>query len=574
MDNVFDVVKDAIQDEKLSTEGRINTLSSFQANISRQAGIVKSLAGKLKNSVLKLLGQFSNKAGYSVAEITSAASVAVEASLSNAAGVAGIQSAPGLETVTPPEDKFASQVQESINRFHSALLADPGNAFVLPRVIYDNMVVQNVARANALNEAIDAVGLGKLMHDVIPGSYYASLSLQTLETAQPQLLEVVRNLTLACGAIGAGNDPAQLIETIENDFESAIRFIGREDVYDSSQFSPTEFLTVVNKIKAAADAVETTTSVLEESKTNILTYQTSFLSSFSNSFSECGTLSTAIQSIQGVSDRIDVLKNPELPNSEPLAIEATREIILVLVTALAMVKDFVRKEASVSDSLTVTVSPERTSFEASQAAIASVPTLSSTLPADLRRYARLLEQRLTVPAVSPQVAPLFASVTTEIPIEFVKSESLQVAFNSYDIDVTEESKSIVIRSLSDIKELGLNRMFKAILLGDLTVAFDTNATRASKVGFAIQEVALALEGAASGVSLALGGCKISNRMSARRLSTMMAELQDTLHVRVFAQLGFRESLNRRLRILKDKKLKRLCRQLEEVAGITLAERCE
>jgi hypothetical protein len=568
--DVFDVVRDAIQDEKVSTEGRINILNSFQGNISRQVGVVKSLVNNLVGSVKNLLGQFSNKDGYSQAELTAVATVAVETGLSNEAGAAGLE----LANEVRPDDEFASQIQETINRFHSSLLVDPKNTFVLPRVIYDTMSSVNVDRANSLNEALETVGLAKLMHDAIPASYYDTLALETLETAQPQLLEVIRNLQLACGAIGAGNDPAQLIETVENDFEAVIRFIGREAVYDASQFSPTEFLSLIRRMRDAADALEETTEILETSKSNILDYQTNFLSEFDNSFSECGNLSTATGTIQLVSDRIDALSDPTLPNSETLSIEATREIILQLTTALAQIQDYVRKKQSIEDALLTEVSSERTLFEDSQAALVAIPTMSPTLPEEIRQFSRLMEQRLSSPVVSPQVVPSFAALSTAIPAEFVKSEDTQVAMNAYELDVTEESKSIVVRSIADIKELGLNRMFEAIVTGDLTIGFDTNTTRASKVGFAIQEVALAIEGAISGVSLALGGCKISNRFSARRLSTMLAELQDSLQVRVFAQLSFREALKRRLRILKDKSLKGLCRSLEELSGITLAERCE
>jgi len=565
---VFDVVREALQDEKDATEKRIDVLGSFQANISRQVGLLKGLVSSLVGSVKNLLGQFSNKSGYSDAELQAVATASIEASLSNQAGVSARS-----EDVSLAEGDFAAQVQESINRFHSSLLADPLNVFVLPRLIYDNMSASNVDRAEALNSAYEAVGLSKLMHDAIPSTYYDSDALSRLETAQPQLLEVVRNLTLACGAIGAGTDPARLIESVENDFEAVIRFLGQENVYDVSQFSPTEFLTLIGKIKAAADALETTTEVLSTSKTNILGYQTSFLSAFDNSFSECGTLFSASQAIQLVSDKIDALLDPDLGNAETLAINSTRGIVIELVTALAMIQDFVRKKETVSEVFTTVSSEERTKFEASQADITAVATLSPSLAEDLRAYARLLEQRLTSPTVSARVTTLFSSIVAEIPVEFSKGEALQQAFNNYDLDLTEELKGTVVQSLQDIRELGLNRMFKAALLGDLTVAFDTSASRASKIGYAIQEVALALEGAISGVSLALGGCKISNRASARRLSTMMAELQDSLQVKVYAQLNFRESLKRRLRILSDKKLKRISRFLEELNGISLAERC-
>lgn len=562
----LDVVRDALLDEKAETEKRIDVLGSFQANISRQVGLLKGLVNNLVGSVKSLLGQFSNKSGYSDAELESVASAVIEASLSNQAGV---EAQP--ENTQLPEDEFAAQVQESINRFHSSLLADPLNVFALPRVIYDNMSTNNVERAEALNEAYEAVGLSKLMHDVIPPAYYDSDALDRLETAQPQLLEVVRNLALACGAISAGNDPGELVESLENDFESVIRYIGQEDIYDSSQFSPTEFLTLIAKIQSAADVLEAKTEVLETSKVNILDYQTNFLSSFNNSFSECGTLQTASAIIQLTSDKIAELL--EAASGETLAINATRELVIQLVTALAMIKDYVRKQQTVSDVLTVSISEERTKFEASQAAVTAVPTLSSSLASDLRAYARFLEQRMTSPTVSTQVTTLYNSIVAEIPVEFAKGEALQQAFNDYDIDLTEELKGTVVQSLQDIRELGLNRMFKAALLGDLTVAFDTSTSRASKVGYAIQEVALALEGAISGVSLALGGCKIANRTSARRLSTMLAELQDSLQVKVYAQLSFREALKRRLTILSDKKLKRISRFLEELNGISLAERC-
>jgi hypothetical protein len=568
--NVFDVVRDALEDEKLSIENRVNVLNSFQANVSRQAGVIRGLVNKLTGSVRNLLGQFSNKNGYSQAELTAVATTAVETSLSNEAGIAGIETT----GQTRPEDDFAAQTQEAINRFQNSLLVDPLNVFVLPRIIYDNMSDQNVQRATALNEALETVGQAKLMHDVIPPDYYDALALETLETAQPQLLEVLRNLRIACGAIASGTDPTQLIETVENDFEAVIRFIGRESVYDSSQFSPTEYLSLIRRMQDAADSIEETTQVLETSKANIVDYQANFLSNFDNSFSECGTLDTASVTIQAVSDRIDALVLESTQNAESLSVEATREIILQLTTALAQIQEYVRKTQTIEDVLTTEVSDERTLFEDSQAAVVAVPTLSPTLPDEIRQFARLLEQRLTSPTVSAEVPARFSSLATEIPAEFVKSEDLQVAMNNYSIDVTEEDKSLVVDSLSDIEDLGLNRMFEAILTGDLTIGFDTSTSRASKVGYAIQEVALAIEGAISGVSLALGGCKVSNRFSARQLSTMMAELQDSLQVRVFAQLSFREALKRRLRILQDKSLKNVCRHIEELAGITAAEGCE
>lgn len=566
---VFDVVRGALEEERSETEKQIDVLGSFQANISRQAGLLKSLVKRLVGSVKGLLGQFSNKAGYSDAELGAVAAATVDASLSNQAGVVGR----GLSDEATPEGDYSAQVQETISRFHSSLLSDPLNTFVLPRVVYDNMTTRNVERAEALNEAYEAVGLGKLMHDAIPVEYYDALSLEVLVTAKPQLLEVARSLTLACGAITSGSDPSQLIESIENDFEAVIRFIARESVYDASQFSSSEYLSLIERIKAAADVLEASTEVIEESKVNILDYQSGLLSTFNNTFSECGTLATAIGTIEGVAAHIDELSAPDLYTSEALSIVATKGIVLQLVTALAAIQDFVRKQSTLESVLTTEASTERTKFEASQTAVSSVPTLSPTLPEDLRAYARALEQRLSSPTVSSQVSSLFNAIVAEIPAEFAKGEDLQVAFNDYDIDVTEENKSMVVKSLEDIKELGLNRMFEAALLGRLTVLFDTSTSRASKIGYAAQEVALALEGALTGVSLALGGCKIAKRGSAQRLSTMLAEFQDTLQVRVYAQLSFREALQRRLRILKDKKLKRISRFIEELGGISLAERC-
>lgn len=570
MANVFDVVRDALDDERQSIERQINVLDSFEANISRQAGVIRGLVKKLTGSVKNLLGQFSNKNGYSQAELTAVATAAIETSLSNEAGVSGI----GSTGQARPEDDFAAQTQEAINRFQSSLLVDPLNAFVLPRIIYDNMSDQNVQRATALNEALETVGLAKLMHDVIPPAYYDSLALDTLETAQPQLLEVLRNLKIACGAIASGTDPTQLIETVENDFESVIRFIGREDVYDSSQFSPTEYLSLIRRMQDAADNIEETTQALETAKSNIVDYQANFLSNFDNSFSECGTLDTASVTIQAVSDRIDALLSSPAQGAEALSVGATREIVLQLTTALAQIQEYVRNKQTIEDVLTTEVSTERTLFEDSQAAMVAVPTLSPTLPDEIRQFARLLEQRLTSPAVSSEIPARFSTLSSGIPAEFVKSEDLQVAMNDYSIDVTEENKSLVVDSLSDIKELGLNRMFKAIITGDLTIGFDTSTSRASKVGYAIQEVALAIEGAVSGVSLALGGCKVSKRFSVRQLSTMLGDLQDSLQVRVFAHLSFREALKRRLRILQDKTLKNVYRRIEELTGIAAAEGCE
>ena len=567
---VFDVVREALEAEKASVEQRIDVLGSFQGNISRQFRIIKGFVNSLVGSVKNLLGQFSNLTGYLDSEIEAVATSIVEASLSNSSGAEGLAASGDIRST----DEFNAQAQETINRFQSSLLVDPLNVFVLPRVIYDNMSEQNVQRATSLNEALETVGLAKLMHDAIPPAYYTSLSKDVLLSAQPQLLEVLRSLQLACGAIAGGSDPAQLVASIENDFEAVIRLIGRESVYDASQFSPTEFLTIINRMKDAAADIEATTESLTAAKTNISSFQTELLSSFDSSFSECGTLASAGQVIQAVSARIDELVNPSLANSEVLSLTATREIILELVSALAMVRDYVSKKQTLEDALLTEVSSERTLFEDSQAALAVVPALSTSLPETLRKFARVMEARLTSPAVSPLAVSLFSTLTTVIPQEFTKSENLQVAMNSYSIDVTEENKSLVVSSIQDIEELGLDRLFEAIISGSLTVAFDTRTAYASKVGYAIQEVALALEGALSGVSLALGACKISNRYSARRLSEMLAELQESLQVQVFSQVSFRDALKKRLVTLTDKKLKRVSRFIEELGGISLAERCE
>lgn len=564
-DNVFDVVLDAIQSQKLSTERRLDLLKAFQGNINRQSSVITGLADKLLGSVKNLLGQFSNSSGYSDTQVRGQLETALEASLSNSSGA---------EALNASTDQVMASVQEAVNGFHASLMVDPANAFVLPRVTYDNMAISNVSRAEALNEAAETVGLIKLMHDAIPPAYYDALSTEVLAVAQPQLEETVRNLIIACGSVAAGNDPEELLATIENDFEATIRLIARESVFDSSQFSPAEYLQLVQRLQAAADTIEETSVVMEASKQNMLDFQTNFLAEYGSPFAECGTLESARSTIQGVVDRIGVLQGPGLQQAETLSIEATREIVLDLSIALTLIQNFSRPAAAFEDVLQVAPSTERSLFEASQSALSAVPALSTTLAGNLRTFARLAEQRLTSPTVSAQVGTLYTSISGELPVEFANSEAIQAALNSYSIDVSTPTRSLIVNSLRDVRDLGLDRMLDAILTGDLTIAFDSNTTRAARVGFAIQEVALALEGAISGVSLALGGCKVSERFSQRRLSTMLAELQEQFHVRVFSQLSFRDFLQRRVRDLQDRKLKRLCRFIEEVGTISLAEGCE
>ena len=565
----FEVVQEALVAEKARSQKRLDVLSSFKVNVDRQSSVLEGLTSRLLPAFKNSLGQFSSKGGYSETELRAALRDNLEVSLSNTAGVAGLSEA----EISANTDDLSVRTQEAANNFHAALLADPLNAFVLPRISYDNMSTVNVTRAEAINEATEVVGLIKLMHDVIPPEYYAQTSLANLETARSQLEEISRQLTIACTAVASGENPDKLVDATENDFEAVIRFLAQESIYDASQFSPTEYLDLVRRALSAADALEQTGTSLSTAKQNMLNYQTNFIAEFGNQFSECGTISGAQGLIEVAIGRIDTLLDPSLESAELKSIEATREIVLQLTIALTLLQSLVRQKASIEDALLVRTSDERTLFEGSQTAMSSVPAFDSALPDQLRSFARLAERRLTSPTSSSQVGSLYASLSASLPSEFTKSETLQASLNGYAIDVTDTDKSFVMSAVQDIRDLGLDRLLDAILTGDLTTVFDENISKAARIGYAIQEVALALEGAVSGISLALGGCKISSRFSRKRLSTMLTEMQEILQVRAYAQINIKDFINRRIRDITDNKLKRLSRYIEEVGTISRTEGC-
>lgn len=569
MADVFNVIEDAVQSEIDLVQKRLDVLSVIRGASSRKVGVFRNLIAGIVSAVRSLLGQFSNRKGYSDAEIRTAAENSLTAAQSNAAGNLLLAE----ENLPVNSDDVAAQGQEAVNRLHTSMISDPLNVFALPRIVYDNMTSANVSRISAINEALEAIGYIKLLHDAIPPEFYVETSLSLLSGAKPFLEEVVRTLKRAGGAVAADADPEQLVRSAENDLESLIRHIGRESVFRTSQFSAEEYLSWINRLKAAADLLETHSTTLTTARENIDNLQTSFVANYKPAFSEMGALSSAAFSVQAVVDQIEQLEGAETVQPESLAISASRDIVLKLCVELANVKSFVRKKAVVDSALTVQVSTERTKFEASQAALAAVPDLSPTLANDLRTFARLAEKRITSQAVSPLFASTYATVASALVVEYGNSSAVQSAMNDYDVDITVGNKLAVLQAFRDLREFGLDRIYDGMLSGSLDIVFDTDATRAARVGYAIQETALAIERALSGVASIVGDCKLSQKLSQRKVSSMLAELQEQLRVRAFAQVNVRDFVDKRIRELSDRKLKRLYRYLEELASIRLAEKC-
>lgn len=559
-DSSLQLVKEALLSEKAAAEAQLSLLESMRPSVDRRSAVVDSLSRSLVVETKSLLSQFSGGSGYSEDELLSAAQTILESSLSNDAAADGIEQSGGAASREPA----AAAVQEAANEFLASLTAVPLNAFVLPRVAFDNMASENVARANAINEAITAVGLTKLMHDVIPPAYYSSTALSTLQASKTQLVEVARNLALACGAVVANGDPADLVSTIENDFESVVRNIAREAVYDASQFSPTEYLAAIQRIRSAADVLERTASLLNTTKQNMLAFQTSFLAEFNNSVHECGSLSAVRSAVLAAVERIDALSSASPSQSEALAVSTSRDLTVQLTAALATLREHVRRNDALTSALTVDISEERTSFENAQTNMASLPDCSDTLHEDLRTFARLAERRLTTNEVLAQLAQKFADLQALLPGEYTLSLALQNVLNGFNINLALPDRSLVISSLQDLKDLNSDRLLSAILTGDLAVVFDTRSLRASSTFNAVQQVASSLENLLAGISLEVGDCRLADVIGQRRVSSMLSELQSKMHQRFYSKIGYRSFIDKQIRDLREKTLVRLQRHIAEL----------
>jgi hypothetical protein len=465
-------------------------------------------------------------------------------------------------------------MQEAYNAFQTGLVNDPDNAFSLARVIYDNATNLNVRRGELLNELATTISRVKLMRDAIPPSYYDQTSLDLLKGAKPELEEVIRKISIACSGIASGSSPEELVRTIENDFEVVIRRLAREEVYDSSQFSPTEYLSLTNRIKEATEELEAIDADINTSLENIANYQTNFLDTFNNQFMECGTLATASSRIQSTVDRIDAICAEGTENQEAQSITNTEDFVLDLTISLALIREFVQQGNKFDQVLNVDTGPERTSLEASQATIAAVPAIDVSVPAEALEFARRAERRLTSPTVDAEVDVLYNSLSSTVPAEHAKSVSLQSGFNEYDLDLSIPSRNLFITSVQDLESTGMDRVFDALLLGNLTIGFDPDIIKASSITYALQQAALSFEAGVTGVSEALGGCKVSTRFSQNKLSQILADLQADLQVKVLSRISFKDKVDERIKELDERVIKKLCRALEEIDSIRLFEGCE
>lgn len=563
--NVFDIIKDAVTQRKERVLGELNLLKRYRKSVNRTARVISGHVDRFVGAVQNVLGQFSNKDGFSYEELYDKSSAAIESGWSNEAAA---------EILSASTEEQQAAVQEALNDFQSSLSSDPSNAFTLARVVYDNATTLNVRRAELINEISETVGLVKLMHDAIPPEYYQSESLELLQGSKPQLEEVIRQIVLACGAIGNGADAATLVRTLENDLEVVVRRLAREEVFDSGQFSPTEYLSLVNRIKDASAELESIDEQLAESRFNIENYQTSFIANYQNNFSECGSLETAKITIENVLDRIDQLALESTDNSSVQAITQTRDFIVDLSIALTLLREFVQQSDKFNDALNVDTSEERTSFEASQAALAAVADFSETLPSTATAFANRAERRLVSTTVDSRVGELFTTLSAEIPVEFNKSYDLQLGLNSFDIDVSTPTRSLFIQSVQDLEDVGLDRAFQAILLGDLTIGFDPLAGKASSVLYSLQQAALAFERGAAGIGSQLGACAISTRFGQAKVSQILADLQSKLQVQIVSRISFRDFVDDQISNLDDKVLKKLERALEELDTLKVFEKCD
>lgn len=567
MADVFDILEESIQKEITNLEKQLEVLFSLQKTSSKKKSSVSRMASGLLPLIRSLLGQFSNRGGYSDAEVQAAAETSISQGLLNSSGNTALST---NGTVTK-ESIYASQSQEAVNRFHDALTTDPQNIFTIPRLMYDALADENVTRVEAINEAIQAVGYLKLLHDAIPVDYYATTAPKVLEDSKTPLEEVARNLRLASGALAVSGDPGELVRSASNDLEALIRYIGRESVYDSSQFSPSEYLSWSKRLVAAADALDDTLEPMSTRIDGALDFQASFTDAYNTQFVESGTLESAAAAIDAVVARItEILASA---SSGSLAITASREIVLQLIAELASIRAFVRRRDDVVDALTVTVSDKRTNFEASQTALSAVPVLSSTLAEELRAFARLAEKRLTDPTVSPVFGSSYTSLVSSLTAEYSKSSQLQAAINSFELDIMAGNSSFLMDAIRELRDLGLDRVYDAIVSGDFGVVFDIDASKASRVGHAAQEVALAFERALSGVSLLVGECKISKQLNQQKVSQMISELLARFNTRMQSQVDLRNFLDRRIRDIANRQLSALSRQLQELTAIRASEGC-
>lgn len=565
----YGAILSAIQSEKSEIEKQKNFLTSFKANIFNQLGVIKNFISSLKNSVKSVLGQFSGGSGYSDAALQSRAEAFVTASLSNQAGATAIIDA-GL---SPSEEETLGDVQEIINRFYASLNFDASNIFVLPRFIFDNLTNINIRRAELLNEIAEAVAMIKLHHDAIPADFYDADGLEALVNAKPLLEEINRKLVLACNGIAVGEDSEVLVRNSENDLEAIIRALAREVDYDSTGFSHTEYLSYIERLRAAIAELAGIEAEVETTHDNIENFQTNFLASYTSRFSECGTLKSAEDTIETAISRITSLEDKELEPSQVIA--ETKETVLDLATALAMIQEYVRQKNKFEDVLNNVVSEERTLFEQAQTDLAALPPFSESLLEDLTSFADLAERRLFSSTVSPQFNSLYSELTTSIPAEYAKVEDFQEVYNTYDVDITAtENKSSVFKAVEDIKEAGLRSLLDAIYTGNFTLVYDANALwRSCDALYAIQNAALLLENTVTGLADLLGICKLPSVFAQAKISEMVSELQNALNLRVSQRLDFGKSLDKALEDL-NKKYLRFSRYEEELRTIQLFGQCD
>jgi len=568
--NVFDIIKESIVQRKKRVLGELNILKRFKLNINRKSRVISGQVGQFVSALDNVLGQFSNKNGYSQSELVEKSTAAIEAGWSNTAGAEALNES-GVNASTEEQQQA---VQESLNDFQSSLINDPINAFSLARAIYDNATILNVRRAELVNELAETIGLVKLMRDAIPAQYYTNDSLSLLQASELQLTEIVRNLVLACNSISGGAEPESLVRTIENDLEVVVRYLAQESVYDASQFSPTEYLALTGRVRDAVEELREIDEQLDQIRFNVDNYQTNLLASYQNSFSACGNLETAKTTIEGVIERIVQLSLDTTENPNNQSIVSTRSFVLDLSVALTLLREFVQQGSKLEDVLNIDTSPERSSFEASQVALSSVPEFSSTLANNAEEFARRAERRLSSDTVDPRVDALFTSLSSDIPLEYTKSYDLQAGLNSFDLDLTAPSRNLFIQALGDLQDVGLDRAFDSLLLGDLSIGFDPLSDKASSVLYALQQAASAFERGAAGLASEFGACSISTRFGQAKVSQILADLQTKLQVQILSRVSFKDFVDKHINNLDNKVLKKLERALEEIDTLKVFEKCE
>jgi hypothetical protein len=568
--SAFDVIADSIESRKNYLFGEVNLLKRFQRSINQKTRAVTGTINQFVTSVKSILGQFSNKDSYSDDRVSEVSSAAVEEAWSSRAAVDAFDSA----GISISSEEQQETIREALTAVQGGLVNDPSNAFTLARVVYDNLSNLNARRADIINELANKIGLIKLHRDAIPPDYYDKTSLDLLKTAKPELEEVVRKIIIACNSVAAGGSPDNLVRTIENDYEVILRRLGREEVYDASQFSPSEYLSLINEVKELTEELEELDEDIASARENIDNYQSNFLDNFQSQSLECGSLGTARSRTESIIERIEALCDEGTENPDNKAIVNTEEFVLDMAVTLNLIREFVQQKNKFENTLLNDPSPERTSFEASQASLSGVPASSSTLVPEMRDFVLRAERRLVSNVTDPQVDVLYNSVSSQLPVEHANAVAVQQAVNSYEIDTTSPTRALFIRSVEDLENLGLDRVFDALVLGDLTIGFDPNVTTASRVGYAIQQAALAYEAGVTGLSNALGECRISTRYSQARISEMLSEVQSALRIRIFSQLSLKDFVDKRINDLEEKTIKKLCRQLEEIDAIRQFEKCD